>query len=63
MVEELNIVKELNIVEEFNKCIAKTHYGHYINGTSGLIDNSINASPNANQIYHLYSYLSDYRLV
>ena len=49
------MVEELNIVEEFNKRIAKAHYDHYIDGSSGLIDTSINASPNTNQIYHLYS--------
>lgn len=43
------------MVEEFNQQISKAHYAHYIDGESGLIDRSINASPNANQIYHLYS--------
>ena len=49
------MVEKLNMVEEFNKRIAKAHFEHYIDGSSGLIDTSINASPNANQIYHLYS--------
>ena len=44
----------MEIIEEFNKRIAKAHYAHYIDGESGLIDRSTNASPNANQIYHLY---------
>ena len=43
------------MVEEFNKRISNAHYAHYIDGESGLIDRSINASPNGNQIYHLYS--------
>jgi hypothetical protein len=43
------------MVEEFNARIKKAHYDHYIDGSSGLIDSNINASPNTNQIYHLYS--------
>lgn len=43
------------MVKEFNKRISNAHYAHYIDGESGLIDRSINSSPNGNQIYHLYS--------
>ena len=43
------------MVGEFNKRISNTHYAYYNDEESSLIDRSINASPNGNQIYHLYS--------
>lgn len=47
---------ELNqIIAEFNQRVIDAHHAHYINGKNELIDTSANASPNGNQIYHLYS--------
>lgn len=45
---------ELNI-DEFNQRVIDAHHAHYINGKNELIDINANASPNGNQIYHLYS--------
>lgn len=39
----------------FNQMVIKAHNSHYVNGENKLIDKSENASPNNNQIYHLYS--------
>lgn len=47
-------ISELNI-EEFNQRVINAHHSHYIDGKNELIDTSANASPNGNQIYHLYS--------
>lgn len=38
-----------------NAKVVAAHYAHYERNTTGLIDTSNNASPNENQIYHLYS--------
>lgn len=43
------------MIEEFNQRVSNAHSAHYLNGLCMLVDTSINASPNANQIYHLYS--------
>jgi hypothetical protein len=42
-------------IEEINKLVIDAHNDHYINGNNKLIDTSKQASPNDNQIYHLYS--------
>lgn len=47
-------VYKMNI-DDFNQMIISAHDSHYINGENTLIDKSANASPNDNQIYHLYS--------
>jgi hypothetical protein len=38
-----------------NQNIINAHNSYYVNGENTLIDKSLNASPNGNQIYHLYS--------
>lgn len=43
------------IISEFNQRVINTHHAHYIDGKNELIDTSATASPNGNQIYHLYS--------
>ena len=43
------------IIQKFNELINETHLKHYINNINELIDNSDNASPNQNIIYHFYS--------
>jgi hypothetical protein len=40
---------------DFNQRVIDAHNAHYTNNPDGLIDRSKNASPNGNQIYHLYS--------
>lgn len=55
MSELQTIVSYQLIIEEFNKCVIASHNAHYENNPYGLIDVSANASPNGNQIYHLYS--------
>jgi hypothetical protein len=43
------------IVEEFCSRVIAAHNSHYKNGVCDLIDIGPGASPNGNQIYHLYS--------
>lgn len=43
------------IISEFNQKVIDAHNSHIINGENKLIDTSPTASPNGNQIYHLYS--------
>lgn len=43
------------MVEELNEIVSVAHYAHYTDCNTGLIDTSTGASPNENQIYHLYS--------
>ena len=43
------------LIEDFNKRVITAHKAHYESNPSGLIDEGPNASPNQNQIYHLYS--------
>lgn len=43
------------LIEDFNQRVIAAHNAHYENNPSGLIDEGPNASPNQNQIYHLYS--------
>ena len=43
------------IVEEFCSRVIAAHNSHYKNGVCDLINIDPNASPNGNQIYHLYS--------
>ena len=46
---------ELQMINDFNQKVIASHNTHYEQNPSGLIDTSANASPNGNQIYHLYS--------
>ena len=46
---------KLQIINEFNQKVIAAHNEHYKQNPNGLIDTSANASPNGNQIYHLYS--------
>ena len=48
-------MNQLDIINQFNERVIAAHNAHYINCPAGLIDTSNNASPNGNQIYHLYS--------
>ena len=48
-------VCEINIFDDFNQRVIDAHNAHYVNGENELIDRSERASPNGNQIYHLYS--------
>ena len=50
-----SVISITEIIDEFNKRIIESHLAHYKNGQNELIDLSDNASPNENQIYHLYS--------
>ena len=43
------------MVEELNEIVSVAHYAHYAECNAGLVDTSAGASPNENQIYHLYS--------
>lgn len=43
------------MVEELNEIVSAAHYAHYAECATGLVDTSAKASPNENQIYHLYS--------
>jgi len=42
-------------IYEFNQQVINAHNAHYVDGQHKLIDKSTTASPNENQIYHLYS--------
>jgi hypothetical protein len=42
-------------IHDFNSRVNAAHNAHIVNGECTLIDVSPNASPNANQIYHLYN--------
>jgi len=48
-------MSETQIITDFNERIIAAHNAHYEKNPTGLIDTSINASPNGNHIYHLYS--------
>lgn len=43
------------MIEAFNAKVVAAHNYHYTYNDSGLIDTTVNASPNGNIIYHLYS--------
>lgn len=45
----------LDFINNFNKRVIFAHNAHYEQRPNGLIDTCANASPNGNQIYHLYS--------
>jgi len=49
------VTNSREIVEEFCGRVIAAHNSHYKNGICDLIDIGPNASPNGNQIYHLYS--------
>ena len=48
-------VNAIDLINEFNRKVIISHNSHYKNNPQGLIEYSRNASPNGNQIYHLYS--------
>ena len=46
---------QLDIIKDLNIRIINAHNAHHKDGVCDLIDRSPSASPNGNQIYHLYS--------